>query len=279
MCARVSRADSHGCDMASLVVTGGEAEGRRFPLVEESALPVTTGVERIPAGEELALRHLPRILPEVTIPRALSGRKVLQLCGLRIGGELRLEGAVHQLLRLFLPPDLRLSARDQSLLLPEAVQLQRSAVPDVLTVMDATTCAGAPGAEGEPSSIQNMILASRDPVALDAVAAMMMRIPPAEIGWLRRCGAQGLGPIHPDAIEILGHALDPRALPVESAALPAGEVEEAVAGDSLLGSPWRWPGWLDPRLRSPGRSRRLMRSWKKTPWGKLFHAYQTGERP
>jgi uncharacterized protein (DUF362 family) len=50
----------------------------------------------------------------------------------------------------------------------------------------------------------DVIVAGKDPVATDAVGAMVMGIDPAKVEHLRLCSERGLGEYRPDAIEIVG---------------------------------------------------------------------------
>src|SRR5216117_541754 len=54
--------------------------------------------------------------------------------------------------------------------------------------------------------IGNLILASADQVAIDAIAARIMGFDPLAIPYLRMCHERGLGVADPKAIELVGDA-------------------------------------------------------------------------
>jgi len=72
-----------------------------------------------------------------------------------------------------------------------------------LTVIDGLI--GAERHENAGTPVQtNVIIAGADPVATDAVGAMVMQIDPTRVAHLRLCAEAGLGQHRPDAIEIVG---------------------------------------------------------------------------
>jgi hypothetical protein len=68
---------------------------------------------------------------------------------------------------------------------------------------------GTVGLEGDgPKSgwprVADVALCSRDPVAIDAVQAMLMGIDPSSVGHLATCAARGVGTADPERIHIAG---------------------------------------------------------------------------
>jgi uncharacterized protein (DUF362 family)/Pyruvate/2-oxoacid:ferredoxin oxidoreductase delta subunit len=73
-----------------------------------------------------------------------------------------------------------------------------------LTIADAVMAMEGNGpAHGRPSKV-GLLLASRDPVALDAVACTALRIPPAMVPMIRLAAADGLGVMDESAIDCVG---------------------------------------------------------------------------
>jgi uncharacterized protein (DUF362 family)/Pyruvate/2-oxoacid:ferredoxin oxidoreductase delta subunit len=73
-----------------------------------------------------------------------------------------------------------------------------------LTIVDAVVAMEGNGpAHGRPSPV-GLLLASRDCVALDAVACAALRIPPASVPMIRLAAAQGLGSMDESVIECVG---------------------------------------------------------------------------
>jgi hypothetical protein len=70
--------------------------------------------------------------------------------------------------------------------------------------MDGTTAGNGTGPRIMQPVIKNVILASADQVAIDAVAAKLMGFDPLQIGYIRLAQEQGLGVGDPREIEIVG---------------------------------------------------------------------------
>jgi uncharacterized protein (DUF362 family) len=82
------------------------------------------------------------------------------------------------------------------------------AVKTHLTVMDALKAMEGLGPRLGASVPMNLILASADVVALDAVACMVMDIDPGEVETIRLAGTQGIGRSSPEDIEVAGCSVE-----------------------------------------------------------------------
>lgn len=140
--------------------------------------------------------------------------------------------------------------------LPALAQVRRISAP-LLAVADATTISDGRDADAEYAEVRNVLLASRDPVALDATIAAQFGLDPLrDVPWLREAHRQGLGIADLSAISICGD----------------GET---------LNAPW---GLSTPSFRQAIRRFRrwtaadatTLASWlRDTRWGRLFRDYQT----
>ncbi len=84
-----------------------------------------------------------------------------------------------------------------------------------LNVMDALLGQEADHAtDGRPVEM-GLILASRDAVALDAIAGLVMGIEPAEVDTTRLAAEAGLGEADPERIEVLGESVEAVKRPFE----------------------------------------------------------------
>jgi hypothetical protein len=84
--------------------------------------------------------------------------------------------------------------------------MQRELHPGVFAVMDGTVMGDGAGPRTMVPRVGNLILASADQVAIDAIAARIMGFDPLQIRYLRMCHERGLGVADPRDIEILGDA-------------------------------------------------------------------------
>src|SRR5438094_703248 len=164
--------------------------------------------------------------------------------------------------------------------------MQRELHPGVFAVMDGTVMGDGAGPRTMIPTVGNLILASADQVAIDAIAARIMGFDPLAIPYLRMCHERGLGVADPKAIELVGDA-------------DAGRIDMGFSsrrslviwGDQLirrgplrplkrllLHSPlvvWApfasnvYHDWL--WYPTVGRAR--IRAFDATPWGRLFASY------
>ncbi len=164
--------------------------------------------------------------------------------------------------------------------------MQRELHPGVFAIMDGTVMGDGAGPRTMIPRDGNLLLASADQVAIDAIAAQIMGFAPLAIPYLRMCHERGLGVADPRRIELVGD--------VDAAAVRMGfrtRRSPVIWGDQLIRR-----GPLRPLkrllLHSPlviwapfasnvyhdflwyptiGRARR--RAFAATPWGRLFDAY------
>ncbi len=88
--------------------------------------------------------------------------------------------------------------------LVDLLMIQRKIHPGVFAVMDGTFAGDGPGPRCMIPYAKNVILASSDQVAIDAVAAKMMGIDPLSIKYIRLAHDRGLGCGDPRRIQIVG---------------------------------------------------------------------------
>src|SRR6185295_1518730 len=74
----------------------------------------------------------------------------------------------------------------------------------LFAIMDGTTAGNGPGPRTMYPVVKNVMLASADQVAIDAVAAKMMGFDPMSIDYIRLAHEDGLGTGDPKDIEIVG---------------------------------------------------------------------------
>ncbi len=174
--------------------------------------------------------------------------------------------------------------------LVDLLAIQRELHPGIFAVMDGTTAGNGPGPRTMYPVVKNVMLASADQVAIDAVAAKLMGFDPMSIEYIRVAHEDGLGVGDPRDIEVVGD-VDAAG---ESWGFKVGDNGASRVGDLLWFSPlqrfqklfFRTPlvhlfivgseAYHD-YYRWPVRDRRVFETWKRdTAWGKLFQRYESG---
>jgi hypothetical protein len=88
--------------------------------------------------------------------------------------------------------------------LVDLLAIQKEIHPGILAMMDGTTAGNGAGPRMVQPEVKNVILASPDQVAIDAVAANLMGFDPLGIPYIRLAHEQGLGVGDPCGIELVG---------------------------------------------------------------------------
>jgi intein/homing endonuclease len=170
--------------------------------------------------------------------------------------------------------------------LVDLMYMQRELHPGVLAVMDGTVMGDGAGPRTMSPRVGNLILASADQVAIDAIAAKIMGFDPLAIPYLKMCHERGLGVADPREIEIVGDA--------DAARMTMGFSTSrslVIWGDQLIRrGPLRplkrlllhsplvvWAPFASnvyhDLLWYPTVGRARIRAFAATPWGRLFEQY------
>jgi uncharacterized protein (DUF362 family) len=171
--------------------------------------------------------------------------------------------------------------------LVDLLAIQREIHSGLFAVMDGTTAGNGPGPRTMFPEVKNVILASGDQVAIDAVAAKLMGFDPMTIDYIRMAHEDGLGIGDPSQIELVGDT----DLANQSWNFKVGDNGASRVGDIV------WFGPLKPMqnvlmrtplvnlfilgsevyhdyYRWPARDRGVFEGWlANTPWGRLFQEY------
>ena len=86
----------------------------------------------------------------------------------------------------------------------DLLAIQKEIHPGILAIMDGTTAGTGAGPRMLQPVVKNVILASSDQVAIDAVAAKLMGFDPLSIKFIRLAHEHGLGTGDPREIELVG---------------------------------------------------------------------------
>ncbi|HZN54105.1 MAG TPA: DUF362 domain-containing protein [Candidatus Polarisedimenticolaceae bacterium] len=171
--------------------------------------------------------------------------------------------------------------------LVDLLAIQKEIHTGIFAVMDGTTAGNGPGPRTMYPEVKNVMLASADQTAIDAVAARMMGFDPMSLEYIRVAHEDRLGVGDPRDIEIVGDA-DAAS---ESWGFKVGDNGASRVGDLLWFSPlarfqklfFRTPlvnlfifgsETYHDYYRWPLRDRKVFESWRTgTAWGRLFDSY------
>jgi uncharacterized protein (DUF362 family) len=155
------------------------------------------------------LLRVDQLFPEgILIPKMFIGRNVLHLPTLKTHGHSTTTGAVKNAFGGLLKEVRHYAHKYIHEVLCDLMVMQRELHPRVFAVMDGTVCGDGAGPRTMHPVIQNLVLASADSVAIDAVAARLMGFDPMKIGYLRLSHDKGLGVADPRDIEVEGEPIE-----------------------------------------------------------------------
>lgn len=284
------------CVQNKTVVTNafkGEDLNRYLPVLRHYGVPVLYNfrpedMNWIPWESQRPLDVLPRIYPHgLKVPDYFIGKSIVHLPTVKCHIYTTTTGAMKNAFGGLLTTNRHYTHSWIHQTLVDLLKVQQQIHPGIFAVMDGTTAGDGTGPRIMKPRAKNIILASGDQVAIDAIAAQLMGFDPLSIGYIRIAHEQGLG---------VG---DPR------------EIE--VVGDDITGVNWHfhvgvnfhrvlgWLSWYGPTkflqkllfhtplvhvtslvseiyhdyLRWPLSESRVYRRWKREePWGRLFAEYQ-----
>jgi uncharacterized protein (DUF362 family) len=203
-----------------------------------------TGVEWVNLSrspyDTLDLPHN-RVLRHVEIPRILRDTTLITLPVMKTHAKTRITGA----LKKNQWGCLNEMRHEHHLVLDDALADLNSIVRPALALMDGTVGLEGNGPKSGRPRVADRILCSADPVALDTVQAISMRIDPGTIVHLARCAERGIGTNDPSRIRIVG--LDPNRDPVPF--LPARHNAVSSVETLLRGSFAKWLFFDTPLFR------------------------------
>jgi uncharacterized protein (DUF362 family) len=284
------------CVQNQTVVTNafkGEDLNGYVPIFKQHNIPVLynfrqedmTWVPYRPKAEMLALDH---IYPEgIHIPDYFLGKNIVHLPTVKTHMYTTTTGAMKNAFGGLLSKYRHYTHSWIHQTLVDLLAIQKEIHPGIFATMDGTTAGNGAGPRLMEPVVKNIILASADQVAIDAVAAKLMGFDPLGIDYIRLAHERGLG---------------------------VGDVREIeLLGDDVAGEDWgfkvgysthtflAWLAWYGPTsvlqklvLRTPlviiptligeieqdylywpHKYRHVAARWRAgTEWGQLFERYQ-----
>ncbi len=240
-----------------------------------------------PKGELLVLH---KIFPEgIRIPKLFIGRNIIHLPTVKTHVFTTITGAMKNAFGGLLNERRHWTHAVIHETLVDLLTIQQEIHPGIFAVMDGTFAGDGPGPRAMRPHEKDIILASADQVAIDAISAKLQGFDPLSIPFIRIAHERGLGIGDPREIEVIGEDI-------------SNESWGFVAGDTFAsrGQKLIYHGPLKPLenllLRSPlvpwsyvasnvyhnvywypVHGRRRVKEALQTKWGQLFLSYDDGK--
>jgi hypothetical protein len=175
--------------------------------------------------------------------------------------------------------------------LVDLLSIQKEIHSGIFSVTDGTTAGNGAGPRTMIPVEKNILLASADCVAIDAVSARLMGFEPMDHDFIRLAHERGLGTGEFDQIEIVGDVNVEK----ETWGFVTGDNAASCVGKLFWFGPMRWLERLmfhtplvylfifasavyHDKIWYPSSGKEVVNDWlENSPWGRLFAHYQAGE--
>jgi uncharacterized protein (DUF362 family) len=155
-----------------------------------------------PKGEMLCL---PEIFPDgIRIPKLFVGKSALHMPTVKTHVFTTTTGAMKNAFGGLLDLNRHWTHSRIHETLVDLLTIQKEIHPGLFAVMDGTFCGNGPGPRAMKPVLKNILLASADQVAIDAIAAKIMGFDPMRLKYIRLAHEKGLGIGDPRQITVVG---------------------------------------------------------------------------
>ena len=235
---------------------------------------------------------------DIIIPEVFMNNNIVHLPTFKVHGHTVTTGAIKNAFGGLIPKYRHHSHRIIDGILVDLLAIQNEIHSGLLAVMDGTVSGDGAGPRVMEPVITNILLASEDQVAIDALSAKIMGFDPLSIDYIRMAHDKGLGMGDVDQIEIIG--LSPKEVQNMNFNFKVKR-SLVVRWDQRLRNttyryrplkPFHWLFFHTPifKLLIAGSSiyhdwlwypligKRKIKKFQETEWGKLFDSYEYGEK-
>lgn len=260
-----------------------------MPVLDQYGLGFTAlpDVEWVVFQFKEKLLKLDQIFPEgIEIPRMYVGKQIVHLPTVKTHGHSITTGAVKNSFGGLLKEVRHYAHKYMHEVLVDLMIMQKELHPNILAVMDGTVAGDGAGPRTMIPRSKNLILASGDSVAVDAVAARLMGFDPMEIPYLRMCHERGLGVADLNEVEILGediseinfHFQTKKSFVIWGDQLlrkgPLKFLEKIALHSPLVFWAPMASNFYHDVLWYPTVGKSIIRKFSTTEWGQLFEKYK-----
>ena len=292
----------HACHNRTVVIDAhlGERENKQLPVVEAHGLRNV----HIYEGEDWINIHdavgdltkdflcLNEVYPQgFMIPRRFIGENIIHLPTVKTHVFTTMTGAMKNAFGGLLNERRHWTHPVIHETLVDLLMIQQKIHRGVFAVMDGTFAGDGPGPRCMIPRVKNVILASADQVAIDAISAKLMGMDPLSIKFIRLAHERGLGCGDPRDIEIVGdedagaenwHFAGPFKKMTFASRMQHqiywGPLRKPVEWSlKTVLAPWAYAASVvyHDSFWYPLKAKALMREVLASPWGRLFRGWET----
>ncbi|WP_321422349.1 DUF362 domain-containing protein [uncultured Methanobacterium sp.] len=236
------------------------------------------------------------IFGQVLVPEMFYGNNVIHFPTVKTHGHTTTTGSMKNAFGGLIPKYRHHAHKKIHEVLVDLLAIQQEIHPGIFTVMDGSVCGNGAGPRTMDPVIGNLILASGDSVAVDALAAKIMGFDPLKIDYIKMAHDKGLGMGDVDQLEIVGmdeQEIKNLNLKFQVSKSPVIKWDQRLRKKTmnikwlhhlLFNSPIFKTfifasGFYHDRLWYPTTGKKNINEFKKTEWGHMFDEYEYGKFP
>ena len=275
----------------------GEANNKHKYVTDKYHVPCEYLYQENFAWEQFCPTHgkkfhvLDQVFPEgVFIPKTLRGKNIVHLPTVKTHVFTTITGAMKNAFGGLLHRNRHWTHSVIHETLVDLLMIQQEIHPGIFAVMDGTFAGDGPGPRAMHWHEKNILLASSDQVAIDAVSARLQGFDPLKIPFIRMAHEDGLGIGDPRQIEILGYDIEQEPawnfVQTDTFASkgqkmiyhgPLKPLEHLLLRSPIV--PWSYfaSNFYHNVYWYPFVGRKRVEAALDTPWGQLFRQYGDGE--
>jgi uncharacterized protein (DUF362 family) len=230
---------------------------------------------------------IPRIFGEVKVPEVMIGTNIVHLPTVKTHVYTTMTGAMKNAFGGLLKDNRHWAHTDIHKTLVDLLAIQKQIHPGMFAVMDGTICGDGAGPRAMIPVVKNYMLASDDMVAIDAISAWLMGFDPlADVEFIRVAHERGLGVGDVREIQVVGedisevnfHCKVQYHLASRVGRLlwftPLARIQSLFFKTPLVHAFIWGSAFYHDRYWWPVHGTRRMDEIAKSPWGRLFAAYE-----
>jgi uncharacterized protein (DUF362 family) len=271
----------------------GEDLNGYVPIFRKYGIPVLynfrdSDMKWVPFEPKAQMLVLRRIFPKgIRVPDFLIGKNIVHLPTMKCHMYTTTTGAMKNAFGGLLNTYRHYTHTWIHETLVDLLAIQKEIHPGIAALMDGSTAGNGPGPRTMTPVVKNVILASADQVAIDAVSAKMMGFDPMTIPYIRIAHEKGLGAGEPADIELVGDDVSGenwgfkvgynvhRFLAWLAWYGPTRILQKPVLRSPLVAFPIFLSEFNHDHIHWPLKEKHVYEKWRReTPWGRLFQRYQ-----
>lgn len=255
-----------------------------------------TNVEWVNYEPKSDMMAMDKVFPEILIPQSFLGSNIIHFPTLKTHGHTTTTGAIKNAFGGLIPKYRHHAHKMIHEVLVDLLSIQQEIHKGIFAVMDGCVCGDGAGPRTMEPYLGNILLASSDQVAIDAISAHIMGFDPLKIDYIRMAHERGLGVGDVEQIEVVG--MDKSEFQSLNFKFKTKK-SPVIKWDQRLRKKTMGMGWLhrllfnSPLFKSfifasefyhdklwyPVIGKKKINEFNKTEWGATFQKYDYGPFP